>query len=270
MLIGDIRYVPRLARWAALGIFALLSLIGVVWLRKDSFLYLLMIGLPSIVTFILLPWRGFNIPHYQEKQFVVLAPVAWTLTAIGLDYLWRHRFRSVQVVALGLCTSWIILSALALNRYFSEFVKSNEQAVVNWLRTKQVDQQPILTVGPPGVGGALKYYAPEIHFLYLRRGGYRIVESFWTPDQVFEMVPSQVQNIGCVLDNLSSSQDFWIVEYLWLNESASFVHSAKQVRRIELVSQIGNWQIYYAPAVPGTDKLRCKYISPASGEYRND
>lgn len=268
MLIGDIRYVPRPARWAALSIFLLLSLAGIARFRRQSILYLFMIGLPTIIVFALLPWVGLNPPHYQEKQFIVLAPVAWVLAAMGISFLWESRSNYIRVAAVALCAGWIVAAGLALGQYFGGFVKSDEQVIVNWLKTEQADRQPILIIGPPGVSGALKYYAPEMHFLSLKRWDY--TDPLWTSDQEFVMVPSSPPAKKCILANLRSSQDFWVVEYIWLDKSTSFVHSIKQTRVVKLIAQIGNWQIYHVPAVPGGDKLRCEEIWYGSGEYRDD
>ena len=266
MLIGDTRYVPRPARWAVLGIFLLSSLAGIAQLkRRQSILYLLMIGLPTIIVFALLPQVGLNPPHYQEKQFIVLAPVAWVLAAVGISFLWQSHLKYARAMAITLCAGWIFAAGLALGWYFGGFVKSDEQVIVNWLKTEQADRQAILIVGPPGIGGALKYYAPETHFLSLKRWDY--ADPLWTSDQEFVMFPPSPPAKKCILANLQSSQDFWVVEYIWLDKSASFVHSVKQIRVVELTAQIGNWQIYYVPAVPGGDKLRCEEIRYGSGEY---
>lgn len=256
MLIGDVRYVPRVARWAALGIFAVLGSVAIAHLRHRSSLYLLLLSLPIALVFAALPVLGLHPPAYQEKQFIVLAPTAWVLAAVGVQFLWENRSFPVRAIAVGLSVVWVILAGLALNRYFGEFVKSHEQLVVNWLRINQADQQPILIVGPPGVGGALRYYAPEIDFLALQR--YDGADSLWTTASEFVMFPSSSPAMRCALTNFRSSLGFWVVQYIWLDERVSFINSIKQTRPMNLLTQIGNWQIYHVHEVPGGDALRCE------------
>ena len=261
MLIGDNRYIPRPARWIALGIFALFSLAGVAQLGKRSSLYLFMIGLPTTVVFVLLRIMGLQSPHYSERQFIVLAPAAWVLVAAGVSFLWQGRSKFARVMTIALCATWVIAASFGLGQYFGEFEKSGEQAVVNWLTTERTEQQPILLVGPPAIGGAFKYYAPETHFLFL----YRYLEGigadeFWISEQELQMFPLSPPSERCALANLHSSQEFWLVEYIWLDEDISFVNSLEQIRATNLAAQAGNYQIYYVSAIPGGDELRCEEI----------
>ncbi|MCS7017181.1 MAG: glycosyltransferase family 39 protein, partial [Gemmatales bacterium] len=258
MLIGDIRYVPRLARWVTLTIFAILGLVAVIRLRSRSLLYLLMLGLPMALVLVLLPVAGLHPPHYQEKQFTVLAPTAWALAAVGIQTLWERRSALFRAVVIGLVVSWVIFASIALSRYFGEFVKSHEKLIVNWLRDNRANQEPILIVGPPGVGGAIRYYAPEVEFLALRR--YTGTSSLWTPASDFVMVPFSQPATRCSLANVRSSSGFLIVEYVWLKRGFSFVNAVREIRPLSLLVQIGNWQIYYVPSVLGGAELRCDEV----------
>jgi hypothetical protein len=90
---GETRYATQALRLTAVVAVGLLELVGCIrWAKRRPHLLVLMlslVGVPFFFVFVVLPVVGHVVPSYEERQFMVVLPLALILAAAGAEHLWQ-------------------------------------------------------------------------------------------------------------------------------------------------------------------------------------